>query len=160
MVLSCNKGLEPPPAPAEWNIIRGIVRFAQGKNNWPPADSVKSIRIVAFQNYPPQNILTEVLNGTAYFTPGINDDLIPTPADSIIFSISLPTTNPPKEIRYIAVAQQLSDAVTTPNAWRVVGIYTTSGNLSQPSGFGIQEGVATPFVEITVDFQKLPPQPF
>ncbi|MBM2815511.1 MAG: hypothetical protein HW421_2273 [Ignavibacteria bacterium] len=149
-LMSCNGGLAPEPAVSEKkSLITGTLKFIGGKNSWPPSDSVKDIRVVAFKNYPPGDIITEILRQNASFT--INS--LPFFVDSATFTIEV--LNPPVTFRYIAAAQQY-DSITN---WHAIGVYTKTGDKTKPDTLLIEKGKIY-YIEIFVDFKNLPPQPF
>ena len=148
----CNQGLAPPPLQTSTNsYITGLITYVGGANKWPSKDSVIAIRVVAFQDYPPKDIITELTEGKAFVT-GLQS--LPLFVDTSSFSIEIPTT--PVLIKYIAVAQQYTDSLT---AERAVGVYTLSGDNTKPDSLTIQTGKSY-FVKIKVNFDSLPPQPF
>ena len=64
-LLSCDHGLKPTEAGTliyEEPGFGGTVYF---KGTWP--DTVYDLRVVAFRNYPPSDIINEVLGGKAKF---------------------------------------------------------------------------------------------
>ena len=147
-ITSCDEGLAPPP-PIIPATISGRIIYISGTKDWPPSDSVKDIRIVAFKVYPPQNIFTEITNGNAYFS-----ESLPMFIDSTDFTLSI--TKPPVEIKYIVVAQQYGNLFE----WRAIGVWTLSGDMSKPSSLSIKQGDKYENININVDFKNLPPQPF
>ena len=149
LLAACDGGLEP----AEKPVIAGVVTFKGGGDSWPPADSVKEVRIVAFRVYPPQDIISEVLNERAYFT----QQSLPLFADTASYSIELPNP-PPGRIAAVVAALRFGDNIMAD--WRVIGLYTTSGDNSTPSPLDLTGSAAQRNIHITVDFDNLPPQPF
>lgn len=145
---SCNEGLAPPP-PIAKSYVNGMITYKGGKNKWPPLDSVKDIRVVAFKNYPPKNIIGEITSGDAYFTGSM-----PKFADTSSYSIEF--SKPPLYIKYIAVAQQYGSFLE----WRAIGVYTISGDVTKPDSIFVIEGKTFNNININVDFDNLPPQPF
>ncbi len=147
---SCQEGLEPP-SPDEKSFIGGQITFVGGSENWPPEDSVFAVRVVAFKDYPPKDIMTELLSGNAYFTM----ESLPFYVDNANYSIEI--TDTPVTIEYIAVALQFTDAITSQIA---IGVYTVTGDRSQPTPVEILRGQTINDLDIEVDFDNLPPQPF
>ncbi len=148
---ACDGGLEAPKDSRTG--LAGTVRYLGGAEAWPPADSIFDVRVVAFQNYPPENILVELLGGTAFFTP----DSLPYFAQESEFLIEL--NDPlPERIEYLVVALQNGPSATSD--WLAVGVYTESGDHSEPSALRIQPGTIIDNLVINVDFANLPPQPF
>ena len=148
VLISCDGGLDPSQVKVKTGYIKGTINYINGANNWPPSDSVKDIRVVAFKNYPPNGILEEVISGNAFYT------LISLPffVDSSNFEIEIP--EPPLNVKYLVVAQQFGGLVD----WRAIGVlYGISA--TNPTEFTVNQG-ETKYVKINVDFNNLPPQPF
>lgn len=151
---SCNGGLDPIAAQQQQKAlpsISGTITYKGGIDAWPPADSIKDIRVVALTRYPPPDIIAEVLSKKAYFTDGL-----PSPADTTTYIITFPSPAP-QRLAAIVVAQQYGEDIT--KHWRVIGIYSLTGdNQPSPVDLGIQ--ATQQHIDITVDFSNLPPQPF
>ncbi|MBI5474127.1 MAG: hypothetical protein HY961_17465 [Ignavibacteriae bacterium] len=146
-VSSCDEGIKPPP----FTGFSGVIRY----RNWPPADSLRDLRIVAFRNFPPRSIFEEVLNGRAVVYPGLLDTFaLPLYVDSMKYHIEAPLGR----FEYIAVAQQYGPNIFTD--WRPVGQYDLDTNLAVPSPIEIKQDVETQDIDINVDFQNPPPRPF
>jgi hypothetical protein len=145
---SCDKGLEPPP-PILKSSLSGMITYVNGKDKWPPADSVIDIRVVAFKSYPPDDILGEITKGNAYYTASL-----PMFTDTSSYEIEIP--DPPLTIKYLVVAQQYGSFLD----WRVIGVWTLSGDNTKPSTIDIKAGESYKDLNINVDFDNLPPQPF
>lgn len=149
--IQCDKGLSPYDAEQVPAGISGTVYF----QNWPPQDSLYDIRVVVFRNYPPQNIVGEVLEGRAVVFPEISEpDTIPFYIDSLAYSMQMETGL----WQFLAVAQQFGPDLY--NDWRVVGQYVKSEHDSLPSPIILQEGDFLSDLNIHVNFDSLPPQPF
>jgi hypothetical protein len=160
IAISCDGGLRPPEIPPITSIS-GTVRYVGGKANWPRRDSVWTVRVVGFKQFPPQDLIGDLLQGRAYFTPAALqlDSTLSLFADSarysLVFSDSIPTS-----IKYLCVAMLTDTArLLTTAGWRVIGVYNTSGNQSQPTTIPITPG-KDHRADITVDFKNPPPQPF
>ena len=116
-----------------------------------PGDSLFNLRVVAVRTFPPGEILAEYLNGTLIFS------------DALILheqqqTYRIEATELKGSFEYVAVAQQYG-----PNPfedWRVVGVYSVSGNSSLPSTVDVGSGTYLRGIDIRVDFLNLPPQPF
>lgn len=145
LLWNCDSGLKPEPD--KTSFLRGKITFVDSYNNWLAADSIKDLRVVAFKNFPPSNVLEEVLTGRAYFTM----ESIPTFVDSANFYIEI--KDAPVTLNYIAVAQQYGGLMD----WRVVGLYSKIKDSA--ATLNIEQG-KTYNIEIKVDFKNLPPQPF
>ncbi|MDI6766583.1 MAG: hypothetical protein QME52_07150 [Bacteroidota bacterium] len=146
----CDQGLEPPqePPPPSYGF-EGVIYF----QNWFPIDSIKSLRVVAFQNYPPGDIAVEYFENRLRFS----DDLISSHgADSIPYTVIL---NPMyvDSIPYIAVGQQFGENQF--QDWRMVGIYYSIGDSSRPGTVKVFPDSIVSGINIYVDFNNPPPQP-
>ena len=146
LLSSCNEGLAPEIE--QKTVLQGEIIYSSGINSWPPQDSLKDLRAVAFKNFPPQNIVQEILSGSAYYT----QVTLPLYVDSSNFSIEIPDA--PVTLKYIAVAQEYGGLMD----WRVIGIYKAENSDSASTLF-INKG-ETKKITIYVDFNNLPPQPF
>jgi hypothetical protein len=149
--IHCDKGLSPPDTPQEKSGISGTVYF----QNWPPLDSLFDIRVVIFQEYPPQNIVGEIISGRAFLYPSLNDTFrIPFNIDSLFYAIELE----PATYEYLVVAHQFGTDLY--NDWQVVGQYDNTPQDSLPTTIHLDEGQLLTDLNIWVDFDNLPPQPF
>ena len=96
------------------------------------------------------------------FNLGFVSDSIPYGISSIFYS-SL--KNPLLEIlpgvySYVAVAQSSTPTISlTRKDWKVVGIYYSNGNNSNPGKLIISKNEFVPNINITCDFDNPPPQP-
>ncbi len=140
-------GLEPVP-PVEPGF-GGVIYY----ENWPPADSLKDLRLVAFQDFPPQNILQDVINGRAYVFPKIGESGLPFYVDSTEYEIHVP----PARYAYVVVAQQFSEDLFSD--WRAVGQFDIDADLTVPAAVRVSENTFIADVDIFVDFWNPPPTP-
>lgn len=147
--MGCDGGLHPPE-PIPKSYIAGTVYFINDLSDWPPADSILEIRVVAFKTYPPKDIISEIINKQAYFTI----DTLPRFVDSARYYIDIPDA--PTIIQYIVVAQRYGTIME----WRAIGVWTLSGDKTKPSELNIDWGMHFDSINIEVDFKNLPPQPF
>lgn len=149
----CTHGLEPPTAPKVQPGFGGTVYFL---SPWPhpPADSAYDMRIVAFYNYPPQNIIGEVLLGQAKVYPAIGGTALPLFVDSLsyVFDIDSSTT-----FRYVVVAMQYGPNLLSD--WKVVGAYGLSHGIGDPDSVVITPDTFVNGINIYVDFKNPPPTP-
>jgi len=153
--LACSHGLEPPVTPAVKPGFGGTVYFS----NWlhPPADSVYDIRVVAFYNYPPQDILSEVLSGKAKVYPPISGAAAQLFVDSLSYTFNLDSS---ATFQYVAVAMRDSLNLFLSSSWKVAGVYGDSLSV------GVRKNVVVPAntfvngINIYVDFKNPPPAPF
>ena len=149
----CSHGLEPPAAPAIQPGFGGTVHFV---SQWPhpPGDSVYDIRVVAFFNYPPQNILNEVIEGQAVVYPPIGSTAPALFVDSLSYSFDVRSS---ATFQYVAVAMQYGP--DSFNDWKVVGAYGYSHGVGTPDSVVIPENTFINGINIDVDFQNTPPTP-
>ena len=154
LCLGCgDHGLEP--APLIEPGFGGVIFYV----NWPPLDSLKDLRLVAFREFPPQNIFAEVINGRAYVFPRIEESqlrvraLLPYFVDSTSYDFRVP----PGRYAYIAVAQQYGDSLF--RDWRAVGQYDLDSDLTIPSELEVSDNTFVSNVDILVDFSDPPPTP-
>lgn len=152
LLVSCDGGLEPtakedPTKPK--NLIFGTIRYVQGKDSWPPADSMKDLRIVFFTSLPDSaGILSDLVAGKVLFT----DSSLAFNVDSSSYQFKVTTT--PITFKYIAVAQNYGTFLD----WKVVGLYSNDGVTPKELFIGKDSVVRN--IDINVDFKNLPPQPF
>lgn len=149
LLIACDEGLKPAE-PEQKSFLNGTIHYKNGADNWPPEDSCFAIRVVAFKSYPPQDIIKELSEGNAYFTI----KSLPLFVDSSSFSLEI--SNSPVELKYIVAAMQYSFDIT---AQKVVGLWSLKQNKFEPSSVFIEKGKSYS-IEIDVDFDSLPPQPF
>ena len=143
--ISCDSGLKPQPENTSY--VRGTIKYINSTDNWPPVDSLKDLRVVAFKHFPPDNIIQEVLSGQAYYT----NSSLPFYVDSSSFVLEIKDS--PVELKYIAVAQQFGGIID----WLVVGVY--SDNNDSAKTLYVEKGKNYQ-IQINVDFKNLPKQPF
>jgi hypothetical protein len=158
---SCDEGLKPPPIPPVTSIS-GMIRYVGGRASWPQRrDSVWTVRVVGFRQFPPMDLISDILQGRAYFTPQALaiDSTLPLYADSARYSLILPD-EPPARIEYLCVAMLVDTAkLLTTQGWRVIGVYSTNANIQMPGQLSVIYGRDVQ-ANITVDFKNPPPQPF
>ncbi|MEN3027267.1 MAG: hypothetical protein ABDH31_06125 [Chlorobiota bacterium] len=141
----CTGGLDPEALPKEAKI-QGVVYF---RGTWPPQDSLYDLRVVAFQQYPPRNVVDEVLSGRAVFSERLRFRVDSEPYQLVV-------SQTPMVFRYIVVAQQYGSDIF--QHWRVVGVYAR--DVTRPDSLRVEPGEIYAGVDIVVDFDRLPPQPF
>ena len=156
--VSCDGGLAPPP-PIELGFS-GTVYFTPGA--WPPADSLVRILIFASKIYPLDSatVFTGLFSEppTIYVYPSMSSSLLPLNADSIPYSFPLHSDT----YKYIGVVQQISSDLSTRGirVFRVVGFYRDSTNLSLPGSVIVNNTSQVKGINIQIDFNHPPPQPF
>jgi hypothetical protein len=145
LVGGCGDGLTP-----EMGLVgfEGRVTVASA---FPPADSVLTLRVVAARSYPPKDILGEYIAGRLVFS------------DALVYNTRTQTYTILQNdltgiFEYVCIAQQYG-----PNPfsqWRVVGVYSLSGDKTKYSPVDFGSGRYLRGIDMTVDFYDLPPQPF
>lgn len=154
VVPACDTGLTPLNEPSGF---RGVIRF----QNWPPADSVRELRIVAFESLPTDSstIIESLLAGTAAVYPPL-DQQFPKFVDSVEYEfttkkgINLKLRN----YTYIILAQQFGPNILSD--WQTAGVYSTRPNSFEPAPLRVLLHRTTPNVDINVDFHNPPPTPW
>ncbi len=146
IVGACDGGLKP----IEKSKITGTITYVNGKEGWPPADSIKDLRVVAFKKYPPGDILSEIEKKNVLFS----NNTLPYFVDSSSYVLEL--DDAPQTYEYIVVAQNYGSLLE----WRAIGVYTLSGDKSKPSPVSVGIEKTKRNINIEVDFKNLPPQPF
>lgn len=149
--IGCDEGLAPP----EEELPTGIEGTVYFTGEWPPEDSVKEIRVVAFQYFVTGDssaFIREVLGGRAFFS-----DTLRTYQDSSQYRILLKPPYP-DSLRFVVVALRYGENFFTD--WRVVGLYGTFSDSLFPRSVPVLPGVVIRPIDIFVDFHHLPPQPF
>lgn len=147
---SCDHGLAPPSENVNnMSGITGIITY----ENWP-ADSLYDLRLVIFKSYPPDNIIEDVFNGRAIVYPGLGDPGLPTYIDTTGFLVELNSGT----YEYVVVAQQYGENPSTD--WRAVGQYDTLAGDDLPTAITVYAGRLLEEINIHVDFNHLPLQPF
>jgi hypothetical protein len=111
---------------------------------WPPADSVYNLRLVVYKKYPPPIFID--------FTK-FSDEL-PHNVTSADYKMLIE----PGEYEYIVVAQQYGPNIFL--HWRAVGFYASAQNKDYPASLTVEEGKFLKNININVDFDHLPAQPF
>lgn len=144
-IIACDGGLNPE---IERNAyIHGKIVFKSPRDKFPPKDSLKDLRVVCFKNYPPSNIIEDVLTGKAYFT----ENSLSYDQDTVPFQIKI--ADPPTELKYIVAAQNYGTLLQ----WRAIGVYHI--NQDSITSINVQTGEKYE-IEIQVDWEKIPYQPF
>jgi hypothetical protein len=149
-LISCDGGLSPNPV-IQKSYITGTIYYKNGASAWPPKDSVFEVRVIAFKNYPPGNILTEIINKNAYFTM----DTLRLFVDSNKYKIEVPEI--PVTLKYIVAAIRYDSSILH---WKAIGVYTKTGDVNSPAQLDFPTPKSFENININVDFQNLPPQPF
>jgi len=155
LVLSgCNAEIGPIQ---EQSGFGGTIRF----RNWPPADSVHDMRLVAFETFPADSagILTTLLAGHGAVYPPIGTKF-PSFVDSLPYEFT--TTNGTnlqvRNYEYVIVAQQFGPNVLAD--WRPVGVYPAAAGSFLPAPVRVILHHVLAGVDIDVDFRNPPPKPW
>lgn len=153
----CDKGLEPPTGETGFS---GVIHFT----NWPSADSVRELRLVAFEQFPSDStgILTSLLTGrAALFPPDLSSKgSLPKFVDTAQYTFT--TKNginlQVQEYAYVVIAQQYGPNVFTD--WRPAGVYTLKANSFDPTPVRVLLHRVVQNIDILVDFHNPPPKPW
>jgi hypothetical protein len=149
ILFDCDHGL----APADSETKTGIAGTITYEDNWPSADSLKNLRLVVFKKYPPTDIIVEILTGEAFVYPPIDTISLAFNVTSQEYMLELPSGT----FEYVAVAQQYGDNIFSD--WRAVGQYDTDSD-SLPTPILLEKNTFLENIDINVDFENLPIQPF
>jgi hypothetical protein len=149
----CDKGASPTEnnQTPEKSGVSGTVYF----KNWPSPDSLNDLRLIVFKNYPPTNIVSEILSGQAIVYPALGDTMgLPFYVDSINYEIELD----PGTYAYFVVGQQYGEDLY--NDWLAAGEYDTTPGDTLPTPLVIVRYKMLKDIFIHVNFDSLPYQPF
>ncbi len=153
--LACNEELGPLHEPSGFS---GVIRF----HNWPPADSIWEMRIVAFAVLPTDSagIIPLLLAGKAAAYPPVSGDYLPTLVDSVVYSFTTVsgTNLQVEEYPYVAVMYQYGPNIF--HDWRPAGVYSGLVGSFSPAPLRVLLHRVTPGINIDVDFHNLPPIPW
>jgi hypothetical protein len=150
MISGCDHGLAPTEIETDdaASGISGTITYL----NWPPADSIKNLKIIVFKKYPPDNIFEEVTTGRAVVYPADFSQSLPQFVDSTGYTFPVD----PGVYEYVVVAQQYGGLFD----WRAVGQYDTTPEDSLPTAITVSTNLILDNIDIHVDFNRLPIQPF
>ena len=154
LLSSCDDGLGPISNPSG---ISGVLRF----KNWPRADSVQELRLVAFKQYPHDStlLLLEYALGRAAVYPPIGSTAFPKFLDSIPYSFTTEhTTLQVDKYDYIVVAWRYGRNPLVD--WRPAGVYTIEPSTFNPAPVRILLHRIIPEINIECDFSNPPPRPW
>jgi hypothetical protein len=149
---ACDHGLAPPEdnTPKKPTGISGTLYF----KNWPLPDSLFNIKLVAFRDYPPGDLMNEVISGNARTLPTDLTASLPFNIDSLEYELILQ----PGVFSYITVAHQWGENIF--EDWQAVGQYDLTPQDSLPTAVPIIADSIISGIDIYVDFDNLPYQPF
>lgn len=146
--IGCTHGITPLSVQPGFG---GTIHFT---SEWPPLDSVKDIRVVAFYHYPPIDIIGEILSGAAKVYPPIGSSALPLFVDSLGYRFE----TDPATFEYVVVALQYGPNLFSD--WKVVGAYGYEHGVGKPKKVIIPEDTFVNGINIDVDFKNTPPTPF
>lgn len=152
--MSCDEGLTPLNEPSGF---AGVISF----RNWPPADSVRELRLVAFERYPSDSsgIIPALLAGTAVFYPQIAEKGFAHFVDTIQYAFTTKGTNlRVGTYNYVIVAWQYGSNILAD--WRPAGVYTLQPGTFEPAPVRLLLHKTLPNIDIQVDFHNPPPKPW
>jgi hypothetical protein len=152
--ISCDHGISPRPP--ESSGFSGNVLFL---SSWP--DSVKRSFLVVFENplLAPEDFTIDNLKFLSREIPlGVQSHEF-----SSLDSAFIPPTPgpfPSGSYAYVAVVQQFTELLSLARKdWIVSGIYYAQGDTTKPGTMTIPDNTFVKNINITVDFNNLPPQP-
>jgi len=151
----CDGGLAPPVADKPG--FGGTIRFV--RSSWPPADSIFGLWMFTSQNVPSDSsaIFAGLFSDppTIYLYPGLTASLSEVPVDSVSYAIY------PAAATYVytGIIQQMTPAISA-GGLRVVGLYQKPGPGFVPETLRVVASEFITGIDINVDFQNPPPQPF
>ena len=148
---ACNHGIAPTGMPPEVKNSGGISGYIYYQN-WPPVVEVKNLKLIVFLEFPPDDIFGEVQTGRAIVHPPEFSESLPQFVDSSSYLLQLD----PGTYEYVVIAQQYAGLFD----WRAVGQYDITPADSFPSPVNVISDSILPDIDIYVDFNNLPIQPF
>ena len=148
-LLTCDHGIGPSNIKLKTGIS-GTIYYS----NWAAADSIYLLKAVFFKTFPPISISAEILSGNAPIYPVALAEGLPVNVLSTPYEIVLE----PDTIKYISVAQQYGPNVLAD--WRSVGQYNIVPADSLPDSVIVYPDSMLQNIDIFVDFNDLPIQPF
>lgn len=151
-LMACDHGLQPVDKDTLMHsTISGTIYY----KNWSAVGTIEDLRLIVFPDYPPGDIRTEVLSQRATVFPALGEAGLPFPdIDSTEYMFEIK----PGTYEYLVVAQRYGPDPF--NDWRAVGQYDTLGGDQKPTTITVQGGELLDQLNIVVDFDSLPPQPF
>ena len=151
----CDKGLGPLN---EVSGFGGRIRF----HNWPPPDSVRDLRIVAFTEFPADSggIIAQLIAGRANVYPQVGNKGLPlTQQNELTYTFTTEgTTLQPGVYAYVVLAQQYGPNIFTD--WKPAAVYTLDPATFQPAPVRVLLHKITPNIDLDADFHNPPPKPW
>ena len=149
-VFSCDHGLKPlEEKSSQMSGISGTISYI----NWP-TDSLFGLRLVVFEKYPPDSIRAELEEERAHVFPGFLEEGLPFYVDTTTYIMELD----PGYYEYVVVAQQYGSNILAD--WLAAGQYDTIFTDELPTPITVISGELLDNINIQVNFDSLPPQPF
>jgi hypothetical protein len=133
----------------------GVIRF----KNWPPADSVLELRLMAFTELRSDTVtlLAALVLGHALTYPPVGRKGFAINIDTIQYAFTSEGTSlQVTTYKYIAVAQRYGPNIFTD--WRPCGVYSAGLQPFDPTPVKIVANQVTPNTDIAVDFKNPPPR--
>ncbi len=156
-IISCDHGLAPPTKEI---IEQGITGTIYYRGTFP--DSLKEHRLFAAKMYRKFSSMNEIMmlifsgSDSIHIYPSIIQPALSlTKEDSIKYRFVLP----PASYKYFAVAQT-TGSIFDSTKWKIVGVYSSDSLRIIPDEVVVQPGMFLRDVNIYVDYDNLPPQPF
>jgi len=152
LISGCDKGIEPAaPTPTGFS---GTVTFT---GTWP--EGIQRTHVAVFNHF--------IQSSADFSPPNLSFVVNPIPYGSKSFTYESDIDNyypalqvTPGDYKYVIVAQSKTPTLSLDRKdWVVVGVYTITGDQSNPGTMTINDGIITPGINITVDFNNPPPQP-
>ena len=151
ILFACDHGIDPEDVEAPLQGVSGTIYY----HNWPQQSTLLDLRLIVFKNYPPVNIFSEITQGNAVVHPPLGSpDNLPYFEDSTDFTVTLEEGY----YGYVVVAQQYGPDIL--KDWRAVGQYDTTLHDTIPTAITIEKDSPLEGINVIVDFDSLPGQPF
>jgi hypothetical protein len=149
---ACDHGLAPDET--EKIVGTGISGSIIYTGTWPVDSLVLDLKLVVFQNIPTDStqVISDVIQGKAFVYPENLVESLPYGVSETQYIMTLD----PGSYEYIVVAQQYGSIFQ----WRLVGQYDTNPGDPQPSEVTVVDNVMLTDIDIHVDWDNPPVQPF
>ncbi len=146
ILVSCQGGVTPNDGDRE-SFVSGFIIVTSGSSSWPKEDSCKELRVLVVPEYPPYNIIADILEGRAYLS-----DTLARFIDTIPYLVKIQRTPMAKafilaSVRYGTIVQQ-----------RMIGFYKKNQKSKVPDSIYINKGIYLKDLNVYVDFYDLPEQ--
>jgi hypothetical protein len=161
VVPGCDKGLGPISEPTGFS---GVITF----KNWPPPEQVLELRLVAFNDYPADSasIFETLLQMRAAIYPHVTTGVAGAlqilgdkTADTVHYTfLTEGTILKEGTYNYVVIAWRYG-----PNFfadWVPAGVFTLNPGTFEPAAVIVRSNRLRKDVNITVDFNNLPPKPW